>query len=798
MPAPITARHWRVRVTANNGSSYVGIGVFLSRLGVDLVTTGKTYSASSAPLGAPYTADAAWDMVVNGVSYWATGTGLLPAWIAVDMGVPVAVDRVDISVSTSANITESPRDFTIEYSDDGVAWSVALSQSGQTVDTGWVLGARRQFSIATPEVINLVFSQPQVATPGAVDLVFGEVEGSILINNVTAIIGLPGLGFMAEAAQPPIPATLVVGLPTLGFGARVTEPLDGTFVATMPGLGFAATATYDTNTERPLVGHTALPHQEAADLRTGSESGHQAPNAVRPGVGVHHQVAAPLTGWVQAVQPDSLGPSRTAASTTHAEADDLRTSARVRHSDGLRDRRPVVTTRAQEAIRLGIRPITTRHQERFRDRRPSLRTSAQQAVPMALRHLDLSGRGISIRTVRRTRAQEAMRPPAGRYTQPVQPPVNPCYTPDPHLLFKGGMGDSHLLFICDNHVEPPPPGQVVVPIRSVYIVLNDVYLKRVVGNVMLPATTVSMSIDVDSWTWSFSASLPSQALSDVEPIGGVPTELEVNINGSLYRVLAEQITRERVFGSSTIRVTGRGKSALLAAPYAPVMSFANEFERTAQQLMADVLSFNGVPLGWDIDWQLEDWLVPAGVFSAKGSYMDGLNAIVGAAGAYLQPHPTNQELSALLRYPVAPWAWGSVVPDFELPSAVMLREGIEWRTKPEYNRVFVSGQQAGVLGRVTRTGTAGDLLAPMVTDQLITSEVAARQRGIAILADTGRQGIVTLGLPVLPETGVIPPGKMVRYVDGSVTRTGITRAVSVDFSAAATDLKQTITVETHL
>lgn len=665
---------------------------------------------------------------------------------------------------------------------------------------------------------DLVFSQPAVATPGPVDLVFGEGEGAILVNLATANIGLPGLGFSAEAESvndatavvalpalgfqagvfPPNDGTLNAGLPALGFSARLTEPLDGTFAAALPALGFAATATYDTNTERPVVGHSHLPHQVAQPASAGSESGHHGINGVRPGVGVHHQVASPLTGWTQAVQPDSLGPMRSSAGAEHSEADSLRASSRTSHTEMLRDRRPAVGTRAQEAVRLGIRPLTTSHQDRFRDRRPSLRTSAQQGLPAWLRHQDFSARGISIRTGRRTRAQEAMRPPAGRYSPPQPPVVNPCYTPDPHLLFKDAPGDSHLLFICDNHTDPLPPGQVVVPIRSVYIVLNDVYLKRVVGNVMLPATNVSMNIDVDSWTWSFSASLPAQAQGDVEPVGGQPTELEVNINGSLYRVLVEQISRERSFGSSSIRVSGRGKSALLAAPYAPTLTFANSAERTAQQLMADVLTFNGVPLGWDIDWQLEDWLVPADTFSVQGSYMDALNAIVGAAGAYLRPHPVSQELSALLRYPVAPWAWDALTPDFELPSAVMLRESIEWRTRPDYNRVFVSGQQSGVLGRVTRTGTDGGLLAPMVTDALITSPIAARQRGTAVLSDTGRQAIVNLSLPVLSETGVIEPGKFVRYVDGVTTRMGITRAVSISFGAGATDLRQQITVETHL
>lgn len=388
-----------------------------------------------------------------------------------------------------------------------------------------------------------------------------------------------------------------------------------------------------------------------------------------------------------------------------------------------------------------------------------------------------------------------MKPPAGRYTPPIPPGPDPCYTPNPHLLFDQRPTGPHLLFVCENH-EPPPVDTVVVPIRKVYIVLNDVSLRRVVGNLSLPALSLSLSIDVDSWTWSFNASLPAAALGDIEPVAGEPVELEASINGNLYRVLAENISRERVFGKNTIRVSGRGKSALLAAPYAPVMSFANSTDRTAQQLMADVLTLNGVPIGWDIDWTLSDWLVPAGAFSMRGTYIEGLQRIASAAGAYLQPDPVSQELRALLRYPVMPWDWATSTPDFEIPSAVMTREGIEWKTKPAYNRVWVRGEAVGVLGQVTRAGTAGDLEAPMIVDPLITAAVAARQRGMSVLGDTGRQAIVTLSLPVLPETGVIPPGKLVKYVDGSVERIGLTRAVSLDFGGSAR-LRQSITVETH-
>jgi len=109
--------------------------------------------------------------------------------------------------------------------------------------------------------------------------------------------------------------------------------------------------------------------------------------------------------------------------------------------------------------------------------------------------------------------------------------------------------------------------------------------------------------------------------------------------------------------------------------------------------------------------------------------------------------------------------------------------------------VFVSGQEIGVLAQVTRTGTAGDVLAPMVVDSLITQAAAARQRGIAVLADTGQQIEVSLRLPVLAETGIIEPGSFVEYQDGSVTRLGIVRATQVE--AGMPEVWQTLGVQAY-
>lgn len=325
--------------------------------------------------------------------------------------------------------------------------------------------------------------------------------------------------------------------------------------------------------------------------------------------------------------------------------------------------------------------------------------------------------------------------------------------------------------------------------------VNQITLRRVAGNIPLPASAFSMSIDADSWTWGWSATLPAEQRQHLIPVDGIPVEVEATVNGVPYRLAMESITRDRSFARSRIAVQGRGLAAALDAPYAPVLNFGNTAARTAQQLMADVLTLNGAGFGWSVDWGLTDWLVPPNLWTLQGSWIEAINAIASAAGGYVQPHATDPILRVLPRYPAAPWDWPTTTPDIELPSAVVSVEGIEWFSRPVYDRVHVSGVAGGVLAQATRAGTAGALVAPMVTDSLITHADAARQRATQVLSDVGAQARVTLRLPVLPETGLITPGKLVRYTDGPSARLGLVRGTSLDWSAPT--LRQSITLETH-
>ena len=425
----------------------------------------------------------------------------------------------------------------------------------------------------------------------------------------------------------------------------------------------------------------------------------------------------------------------------------------------------------------------------------------EQPLPYRLGTINSAGRALTRDRGWQVVFQEGMRPRAGRSAAnvPTQPPVpDLCYSPDTKLLFEAAWSAStEIIFICERHPESVPTGQtVVVPIRRIYMIINNASLRRVDGNILLPTFSMTLGLDADSWAWSFSATLPGRVLPDLESASnGAPVEVEALINGVAYRALVESIERSREFGANDLRIAGRGKTALLDAPYAPTLNLTNTMARTAQQIMFDVLTVNGVSLGWDVQWGLVDWLIPAGVFSHQGSYISAINKIAAAAGGYVQPHPSTQTIKVLPRYPKAPWDWHAITPDFQLPADATSRESLRWLEKPAYNRVFVSGQEVGVLGQVTRAGTAGDALAPMVVDTLITDAVVARQRGIAVLSDTGRQIEVSLRLPVLPETGIIEPGAIVEYRDGSISRRGLVRSTSVQ--AGLPEIWQTLGVQTY-
>lgn len=144
-PAGVSGRYFRIVSSANNGSLYTSLAeMFLVFNNTDLVTAGKTYSASTNLSG--YLPQYAFDGVINTNSnYWAADRADTSPTLMIDMGSVVSVDRIDLALGPAAGIQEAPRDFIIQYSTNGTTWTTCSTQTNQT---DWQFGVRKQYPLA--------------------------------------------------------------------------------------------------------------------------------------------------------------------------------------------------------------------------------------------------------------------------------------------------------------------------------------------------------------------------------------------------------------------------------------------------------------------------------------------------------------------------------------------------------------------------------------------------------------------------------------------------------------------------
>jgi hypothetical protein len=621
---------------------------------------------------------------------------------------------------------------------------------------------------------NLVFAgTPLIEQP--LGLVFGDSDTSTHPDSLLEVAG---------------------ALPELVARLHLVNGVPVAWQAVLPDLVGTVAVKYQSQTQRPTVAHVQTWSQVSLVTESGLTQPQQHAQATNAGAQDHSQNAASehfgvSPGYVEAIR------SSREVGTQFQDGCLRRSRLHANWSDGLADRRVNSTSPFQEGHRGPTVRAVGRFQDGLHDRRAWLENSWAGAIPRNKGYTGHAGAAVPLKRFLPSAFQEAWVPRPGVHLIPATPPIKPTCWGTALLFACPPLATPLLVFGARQCVSPeiPPIGVVTVAVRKVYFVINDVSLHRASNGVAVPVNSLSLSLDASSWAWGFDAVLPHSAQSLIEPNGSGVVELLANVNGTTFAVLAENISRERSFGQTSVRLTGRGKNAVLAAPYAPVMTFTNSQARTARQLMDDVLTINGASMGWSVDWGLTDWNVPAGVFSHQGTWIEALSSIAAAAGGYLLPHPRDQTIRVLHRYPVAPWEWATVTPNFVLPVDAVEKESLRWLEKPSYNRVFVSGQEAGVLAQVTRSGTAGDSLAPMVVDALITEAAVARQRGLAVLSDTGRQIEVSLNLPVLLDTGIIEPGAFVQYRDVGVDRIGLVRSTQVQ--AGFPEVWQTLGVQTY-
>jgi hypothetical protein len=428
------------------------------------------------------------------------------------------------------------------------------------------------------------------------------------------------------------------------------------------------------------------------------------------------------------------------------------------------------------------------------------RADGRQALAVG-RH----GSGMAVLHQRVAPWQIATPVPPGRERWPPDVPLQPIRIPSTRLVFAcppWSGGPVHLVFgrVCSTPTGPLAP-LFILPARF-FMAVHSLIAHRLPDLSEIPIYEASISADAGSFAWTFSARGPVSLFDALAPAGGLPAQLRITLDGIPFVFVVDSLQHELRFGQSGVRVSGRSATALLARPYARELARVSTAVATAQQLALDALQFTGA----DLDWGLTDWLVPAGAWSHTGTPLAAVQAIVEAAGGYLQSHRSLATLLARHPYPElpggipgGPWNWsGAFAADVELAPDALITRSIERRDGADINGVYVSGQNQGVLALVRRTGTAADKLASMVVDPLIVASEVALQRGLSVLGAGGPKHLVQSELPILTgagQPGVLDVGQLVQIND-TVPWRGRVRSVSVN--ATLPKARQVVTIERHL
>lgn len=386
------------------------------------------------------------------------------------------------------------------------------------------------------------------------------------------------------------------------------------------------------------------------------------------------------------------------------------------------------------------------------------------------------------------------------WTQPVMPPEPVRYLL--RLCRRLPVGTTLILGADPCTGQPPSSGALAILPARFYMAVHSIRAYRVSDNIEVPIYNVSMSADVGSFGWTFSAAGPASVFEALAPSSGLPVSLRVEIDGMTWVFLVDSLSRSHEFGKREVRYSGRSATALIGEPYARSTQRLNATPQNAQQLAAAALDLTGVGL----DWGITDWLVPMGAWSHTGTPLAAVQAIAEAAGGHVNSHRSLPTLLVRHPYPTLPggvpggpwnWATASAV-DVELAPDAIITSSIERKDGPDINGVYVSGTSQGVLALVKRIGTAGEKLAGMITSPLITHVDAARQRGLSVLGKAGAKQMVQINLPVLNnagQPGVLDVNHLVQINEAPPWR-GRVRSVSV--SAAMPSVRQSVTLERHL
>ncbi len=332
---------------------------------------------------------------------------------------------------------------------------------------------------------------------------------------------------------------------------------------------------------------------------------------------------------------------------------------------------------------------------------------------------------------------------------------------------------------------------------------------NVVNIVTLPARTpvlfdnLSLSIDLDSVSWSVSFDVGNETMRDlVKPIGTTVTELEVNINGELFIVfVAKTSTTKKVSTKHVIekriKCTGWSVHKLLTHPYHVRRSHVE----TSQSTPAGLLSGELIGTGFTAVWNSASWTIPANTFT----YIDkaplaAISELAQVVGAVIIPDPASKAFTIKPRYPISPWLWSGSGADISLSENSFFSMDTEWIPQESPDSIYIYGDAAtGVAVKAVRQGYAGIKTLPTVVNKYFTDTIPALERGRIEVASNGYKEVIPISTYVNPADGILKPLQLVNVTesDGITSWKAQVISVALNLKRQGNALVQSIQLEKH-
>lgn len=349
--------------------------------------------------------------------------------------------------------------------------------------------------------------------------------------------------------------------------------------------------------------------------------------------------------------------------------------------------------------------------------------------------------------------------------QSIRPPVIPTNPPKPDIiLFKAD------LILCKPLNNKNPIDLIIgdsckttndysIPEQGVYIVQNSVEILRTDDNRLIKAFAVDIGSNSKEYLWSGSLSLP---FSELEKVADKP-EIEININQLKFIVDVNDIDVKKSFNSGVIDIAVSSTTNRLKT----IESYDVGHDANSVAIMSAQLSRDDLETGFVfVNKDGEDWMIQSGLIDySDTTALDVINSIALSVGDVVISHAHKKEIMMKAKYPA-----GQSV--YSVPVGKLFDWSANETESIKYNAIVATGENAGITAVVRKEGTAGEKIAPMIVNKLITTENAARRTAINAIYNTDdysvnieAESVLFKEIPMIYPRDIVQVGSDIGWVD---------------------------------